>query len=136
LVGKELEVIRKRDSRSHEERITQLPDGTRCILPAWMFDEGYCSALPEVESVVIAIISLMQLADLLASQDFEMRSSGHDKTTSSREKFKSARPDRATAVAATRERGSGPAKPSTTVRRVARSIAQRPGHDRRPRRKR
>jgi len=58
--GKELEVIRKRNRLGHKERITRLPDGTRCVLPAWMFDENYCNALQDMPSAVVSLEALIR----------------------------------------------------------------------------
>jgi len=135
LFDKELEVVRKRDSRSHEERITQLPDGTRCVLPGWMFDESYCSTLVEVETIMISIPSLMQLADLLASQGLGVCSSVHDADTIDRKTSNPARPGRPTVTVSNGERRSGPAERPNPVRRVARRPVNRSGQSRGPRRR-
>ena len=128
LFGKELEVVHRRDSRSADERIAQLPDGTCCILPEWMFDESYCLSLQEVDRPVISVSALNELADLLASQDLVVRSSAHDSDTPPRTRCDSARPDRGTetALASNGERGVGSAKHSKPVRRATRRTAGRP----------
>ena len=120
LFGKELEVVHKRDSRSHQEMITQLPDGTRCVLPGWMFDESYCLALPEATSAVISIQSLIQLAELLASQEFAGRGLVHDSTTPRKTSSRSARTHTTSASASNGERSDGGAQHPASMRRTAR----------------
>jgi hypothetical protein len=123
--GKDLEVIRKRDSRGQEERITRLPDGTRCILPAWMFDEPYCKSLPDVDRGFASLPSLIRVVELLASYRLAGCSAAHDPAIACSTSGDSTRVDQPITESASHpiERGDGPDKEPAAVRRVARRHA-------------
>ena len=136
--GKDLEVIRKRDSCGQEERITRLPDGTRCILPAWMFDEPYCKSLPDVERGFASLPSLIRLVELLASHRLTGCSAAHDRATAPNTSRHSTRVDQPTTENAFHhvERGDGPDEKPAAVRRVARRPAGNAGRRNKQRRSR
>jgi len=127
LFEKEVVVVCKRDSRSHEECITQLPDGTRCVLPGWMFDKAYCLALKEVDRAVISVDALFRLTDLLASHQGVMRISAHESNAIVKTKPDSTGTSCAgpAPIASSTEGGLGASKASTPMRRTVRRVADK-----------
>jgi hypothetical protein len=64
LFGRSLRVCRREKKRRGEYIFYQLPDGTICSLPAWMFSPAECAQF-SLGSPLIAAEALVQLRDVL-----------------------------------------------------------------------
>ena len=64
LFGQSLRVCRREKKRRGEYISYQLPDGTICSLPAWMFSPAECAQF-SLGSPLIAVEALVQLRDVL-----------------------------------------------------------------------
>ena len=65
LFGKEVEVYRRLNPRISEQVIVHLPDDTKCALPAWMLDEGFCCGLSDAGTARVNVDGLRAVATLL-----------------------------------------------------------------------
>ena len=103
-------MIRRCDGLCSKEVIVELPDQTRCALPAWMLDEAFCGSLTEAEHPVVSVSALCTLGELLDAQ-VSLVSSSHDECkVTAKEKDNDARRKRTSALAATEldgKRGTG-----------------------------
>ena len=127
-------MIRRCDNVCSKEVIVELPDQTRCALPAWMLDEAVCKSLTEAEHPVISITALCGLGELLDAQVPLVSSSRDECELTPKEEDNEARQQRTSAVAATelnRQRGTGSRGRSPSVSGTAGGTAQEPRRQRR-----
>ena len=61
-------MIRRCDGLCSKEVVVELPDQTRCALPAWMLDEAFCKSLTEAAHPVVSVTALCGLGELLDAQ--------------------------------------------------------------------
>ena len=102
-------MIRRCHGLCSEEVIVELPDQTRCALPAWMLDEAVCRSLTEAEHPVVSVTALCGLGELLDAQVPLVSSSPDECELPPKEKDNDARQERTSAVAASdlnRQRGT------------------------------
>ena len=120
-------MIRRCNGLCSEEVIVELPDQTRCALPAWMLDEAFCKSLTEAEHPVVSVTALCGLGELLDAQVPLVSSSRDECELTPKENDNTARQERTSAVAATelnRQCGKGSKRRSPSVSGTAGRAAQ------------
>jgi len=120
-------VIRRCHGLCSDEVIVELPDQTRCALPAWMLDEVVCRSLTEAEHPIVSVASLCGLGELLDAQVPLVSSSPDVCELTPKKKGSDARQERTSALAATelnRQRGTGSRCRSSSVSGTAGGAAQ------------
>jgi hypothetical protein len=68
LHGRQVTIIRRCCTESLDGVMVTLPDGTPCVLPAWMLDPVCCAAMTDSEIPRIAVAAIRALRDLLDEQ--------------------------------------------------------------------
>lgn len=76
-----LEIVARRS----DMLVTQLPDGTRRGIPAWMFDEVICATVRESSEPIVDTNSLLELIKLLELNGMEIRIARDERTSESKE---------------------------------------------------
>ena len=61
-------MVARRKCAGSDDVVVELPDGTRCALPAWMVDAGMCAGVRDSAIAVISRVALRVLRRLVDSQ--------------------------------------------------------------------
>ncbi len=77
----DLEIVEQRS----DMLVSQLPNGTRRGIPAWMFDEVICATVHESSEPIVDIDSLLELIKLLELNGREIRIARDERTSESKE---------------------------------------------------
>jgi hypothetical protein len=70
LSGTEVCILHGKAHGGSDRVLVELPDQTRCMLPAWMLDLCICSGLRDADTPCIALGALRTLCALVDSQSF------------------------------------------------------------------
>jgi len=100
--------------------VTQLPDGTRRGIPAWMFDEVVCATVRDSSEPIVDTNSLLELIKLLELNGWEIRIARDERTSESKEAcdVKVAVNPNSTSIRKHRGREADPGREKVRVHRV------------------
>jgi len=100
--------------------VTQLPDGTRRGIPAWMFDEVICATVRDSSHPIMDSASLLDLIKLLELNGREIRIARDEHTSESKEvcAVRVAIEPNSTSIRKPRQRETDPGREKIRVHRV------------------